>query len=94
MNIEIKAVHFELPEEYRELIEKKTHKIEFAQDMIVDLKFTVTKEKDYILESTINFRWGTSHHFKVNEFDLRKGIDKLFDKIDTKVTKEKGKKKR
>ena len=91
MNVEIKAVHFDLPEEYRELIEKKIHKIEFAQDMIVDLLCTVTKEKGYALESTINFRWGTSHHFKVKDFDLRGGIDKLFDKMDSKVSKEKGK---
>lgn len=91
MNVEIKSVHFDLPEEYRELIEKKIHKIEFAQDMIVDLLCTITREKGFILDSTINFRWGSSHHFKVTDFDLRAGIDKLFDKMDAKVSKEKGK---
>ena len=55
MTLEIKAVHFDLPQEYRELIEKKVHKIEYAQDMIVDLLFTITKEKSYVLEATLNF---------------------------------------
>ena len=91
MTLEIKAVHFDLPQEYRELIEKKVHKIEYAQDMIVDLLFTITKEKSYVLEATLNFRWGSSHHLKVKNFNIRDGIEKLFDKIDAKVSKEKEK---
>jgi putative sigma-54 modulation protein len=91
MNIEIKAVHFDLPEEYQKLIEKKIQKIEFAQDLIVDLLFSITKEKNYSFEAKINFRWGASHHFKVKDFDIRSGLEKLFDKIEAKVSKEKGK---
>jgi putative sigma-54 modulation protein len=91
MTLEIKAVHFDLPQEYRELIEKKVHKIEYAQDMIVDLLFTITKEKSYVLEATLNFRWGASHHLKVKNFNIRDGIEKLFGKIDAKVSKEKEK---
>ena len=91
MNLEIKAVHFDLPQDYRELIEKKIQKIDFAQDMIVDLLFTITKEKNYAIESQLNFRWGTSHHLKVKDFNLRDGIERLIDKIDAKVSKEKGK---
>jgi putative sigma-54 modulation protein len=94
MNVEIKAVHFDLGDEYHDLIEKKIQKIEFAQDMIVDLVCTVTNEKDYVLEADIHFRWGPIHHFKANDFDLRGGIEKLFDKIGAKVTKEKEKIKR
>ncbi len=91
MTMEIKTIHFELPEDYRDLIDKKAHKIGFAQDMIVDLLLTITKGKDYAIEATINFRWGNSHHIRVTDFDLRDGIEKLFDKIDLKVTKEKNK---
>jgi putative sigma-54 modulation protein len=91
MNVEIKAVHFDLEDEYHDLIGKKLQKIEFAQDMIVGLACTVTKEKNYAFEADIHFRWGPIHHFKANDFDLRGGIDKLFDKIGAKVTKEKGK---
>jgi putative sigma-54 modulation protein len=91
MNVEIKSMHFDLPEDIRELIEKKLEKIEFAQDMIVSLVLTVSKGKDYSLEADIHFRWGTIHHIKAEDFDLHTGIDKLSDKIDAKVVKEKGK---
>ena len=91
MNVEIKSIHFELPEDYRDIIEKKVHKIDFAQNMIVDFHLAITREKDYIVESTLNMRWGTSHHFRVENFDLRDAIDKLFSKIDQKVSKEKEK---
>ncbi len=91
MNVDIKAVRFELPEEYREIIEKKIRKIEFAQEMIVDLLCSITKDRGYLLVATINFRWGATHHFRVQDFELRDGIDKLFEKIETKVTKEKEK---
>ncbi|MDR3200904.1 MAG: HPF/RaiA family ribosome-associated protein [Spirochaetales bacterium] len=91
MNLEIKSIHFDLPEDFRELIEKKMQKIGFAEDMLVSLSCTVSKGKDYSLEADIHFRWGTIHHITVNDFDLREGIDKLSDKIDAKVAKEKGK---
>ena len=91
MNIEIKAIRFELPEDYKEIIEKKLQKIEFAQDMIVNLLCTVSKAKDYSLKADIHFRWGKIHHIKVKSFDLREGIDAMADKIEAKVTKEKGK---
>ena len=45
----------------------------------------------YILEATINFRWGNSNHMRVKSFDTFEGIDKLFDKIELKVLKEKNK---
>ena len=91
MKIEIKAIHFEFPEDYREYIEKKLHKIEFAQDMIVNLLCAISKGKDYSLEADIHFRWGKVHHIKTNDFDLREGINKLCEKIEAKVTKEKEK---
>ena len=91
MKLEIKAIHFELPEDYREIIEKKVQKIEFAKDMIVTLVYTVSKGKNYSLEADIHFRWGKVHHITVKDFDLRTGIDTLCDKIEAKVSKEKGK---
>ena len=91
MKVEIKAIRFELPEDYQELIEKKIQKIDFAEDMIVNLVCTVSKAKDYTLKADIHFRWGKVHHFTVKNFDLRTGIDELSEKIEAKVSKEKGK---
>ncbi|RKX80249.1 MAG: ribosome-associated translation inhibitor RaiA [Spirochaetes bacterium] len=91
-NIEIKGVHFNVSDDAKEYIHKKLHRIDYASDLIVDLLFTLTKEKKgYTLVANINFRWGYSTHIEVKNFDLFEGIDKLMDKLELKVTKEKEK---
>jgi len=91
MNIEMKAVHFSLGEETREYLEKKIARIRNAENMIVDLLFTLTKEKVFTAEAKVNFRWGISIHQKEEDFDLNPAIDKLMDKLEAKITKEKEK---
>ena len=91
MNTEIKAVHFSLRDESKEYLEKKIARIPNAENMIVDLLFTLTKGKDFTAEVTVNFRWGVSIHLKDNDFELDPAIDKLMDKLDAKITKEKEK---
>jgi len=91
MNTEIKAVHFSLREETREYLEKKIERIHNAENMIVDLLFTLTKDKDFAAEVKVNFRWGVSIHLKENDFELDPAIDKLMDKLDAKIAKEKDK---
>ena len=91
MNTEIKAVHFSLNNETKEYLEKKIARIHNAENMIVDLLFTLTKGKDFSAEVTVNFRWGVSIHLKEHDFELDPAIDKLMDKVDTKIAKEKEK---
>jgi len=91
MNTEIKAVHFSLRDETKEYLEKKIERIHNAENMIVDLLFTLTKNKDFAAEATVNFRWGVSIHLKENDFELNPAIDKLMDKLDAKIAKEKEK---
>jgi putative sigma-54 modulation protein len=93
MNTDVKAVHFDVTDGTRDYLERKLSKLDFAKDLIVDLLFTLTKEKNnfYKVESNINFRWGYSTHISTDTFDLIEGIDKLFDKIEMKVLKEKEK---
>ena len=91
MNTEIKAVHFSLREETREYLEKKIARLINAENLIVDLLFTLTKDKDFAAEVTVNFRWGVSIHLKENDFELDPAIDKLMDKLDAKIAKEKEK---
>lgn len=92
MNIDIKAVHFDVADETREFITAKTQRLDYAKDLLVDFLFTLTKEKsDYTAETKLNFRWGVSAHLKVQAFDLHEAIDKLVDKVDLKVKKEKEK---
>ena len=91
MNTEIKAVHFTLRDETKEYLEKKIERIPNAENMIVDLLFTLTKEKEFFVEAKVNFRWGVSTHLKESDFELDAAINKLMDKLDTKISKEKDK---
>ena len=91
MNTEIKAVHFSLSNETKEYLEKKIARIPNAENMIIDLLFTLTKSKDFSAEVKVNFRWGVTIHLKVNDFVLNSAIDKLMDKLDPKIAKEKEK---
>ena len=91
MNTEIKAVHFTLHEDAKEYLNKKIERIHNAENMIVDLLISIKKEKDFDVEATVNFRWGVSIHVKEEDFELTKAIDKMMDKLDTKITKEKEK---
>ena len=91
MNTEIKAVHFTLRDDTKEYLNKKIERIHNAENMIVDLLITLTKDKDFEAEVTVNFRWGVSIHVKEHDFELNPAIDKLMDKLEIKVTKEKEK---
>jgi putative sigma-54 modulation protein len=92
MNLEIKGVHLEIQDSVHEYVDKKLARIEFARDSIVDLILTFTQERsEYKLEANINFRWGHSIHVGADSFDLIEGVDKLFDKMEQKISKEKKK---
>ena len=91
MNTEIKAVHFSLGDDAKEYLEKQISRIHNAENMIIDLLFTLTKDKDFAAEATVNFRWGVSIHLKEQDFALIPAIDKLMDKLETKIVKEKEK---
>jgi len=91
MNLEIKAVHFSLHEDAKEYLNKKIERLRNAENMIVDLLITIKKEKDFDAEATVNFRWGVSVHVKEIDFELTKALDKMIDKLEAKITKEKEK---
>jgi putative sigma-54 modulation protein len=91
MNTEIKAVHFTMREDAKEYLEKKIARIHNAENMIVDFLITLTKDKEFTAEAKVNFRWGVSIHVKEEDFELNPAIDKLMDKLEAKITKEKEK---
>jgi putative sigma-54 modulation protein len=91
MNIDIKSVHFSMRDDAKEYVSKKIDRIHNAENMIVDLLVTLTKDKDFAAEATVNFRWGVSVHIKEHDFELNPAIDKLMDKLEQKITKEKEK---
>jgi putative sigma-54 modulation protein len=90
MNFELKGVHFEVDAKTREYIDDKMPRLDFAKDLMVDFLLTLTREKRrFSLDATINFRWGTSRHVGVKAFDMFKGVDDLFDKLEAMIEKEK-----
>lgn len=92
MNVDIQGVHYDISDNTREHVQKKLKRLNYAEDIIVDLLFTIQHDKNgYVIEATVNFKWGKSAHLKVETFDLFKGIDNLFNKLDNKISKEKEK---
>ncbi|MBN1836014.1 MAG: ribosome-associated translation inhibitor RaiA [Spirochaetales bacterium] len=92
MNTEIKGVHVEITDTIRDYVDKKMHRLDFVREHLVDLLFSFSQEKSqFKLEANLNFRWGNSTHVGVASFDIFEGIDKLFDKMELKVIKEKKK---
>ncbi|MBN2532066.1 MAG: ribosome-associated translation inhibitor RaiA [Spirochaetales bacterium] len=92
MNLELTGVHQDITDDIRNYFNKKLHRLEFAAGYLIDLLFKVIKEKHgYKLEATINFQWGSSAYIHVSGFEIYESIDKLFDKLELKVKKEKNK---
>ena len=91
MNTDIKAIHFSLHDDAKEYLNKKLERLRNAENMIVDLLITLKKEKEFNIEATVNFRWGVSIHVSEGDFELTSAIDKMIDKLEAKVTKEKEK---
>ena len=91
MNLEIKAVHFSLHDDAKEYLNKKLERLRNAENMLVDLLVTIKKDKDFSAETTANFRWGVSIHVSETAAELTPAIDKMIDKLEMKITKEKEK---
>jgi putative sigma-54 modulation protein len=91
MTVDVRSVHFDLGEASKAYLDSKLERIGYAKDMIVDLIFIITKEKNFKLEATANFRWGVQAHVEERDFDITAGIDKLIDKLEQKIAKEKQK---
>ncbi len=92
MKVEVRGIHLTVTERMKSFIDKKVSRIDFAKDLIVDLLVRLLREgSGFKCEATINFRWGNATHMEVDCYDIYEGIDKLFDKMEVKINREKGK---
>lgn len=91
MTIDVRSVHFDLGEKNRAYLDKKLERVAYAKDLIVDLLFCFTKEKQFKCECTVNFRWGATAHVQETNFDLVAGMDMMMDTLEQKISKEKSK---
>ncbi|MDR0639972.1 MAG: HPF/RaiA family ribosome-associated protein [Spirochaetaceae bacterium] len=92
MNIEVKSVGFAMTDEEKQIIDKKIERFKKNGEHLTDLIFTFTKEGAAIkAEAVINFKGGPRGHLDELDYDLRTATDKLVDKVQIKITKEKEK---
>jgi putative sigma-54 modulation protein len=90
MNVDIKGIHVEVTQRVRDYIDSKMPRLDYARDHIVDFLLNISREKSlFKLDTTLNFRWGASKHVGVENFDLNRGIDDLYDKLEAVIEKEK-----
>ena len=90
MNVEIKGIHVEVNKRIKDYIDTKMPRLDFGKDFLVDFLLNISREKSlFKLDTTLNFRWGAVKHVGVENFDLNKGIDELYDKLEAVIEKEK-----
>jgi putative sigma-54 modulation protein len=90
MDIDVKAVHFSLSEDERAYLDKKIARIHGAA--IIDMQFTFSKEANvYNIDANVHFQWGVNAHVSEKDFEINAAIDKLFERLSAKITKEKEK---
>jgi putative sigma-54 modulation protein len=60
--------------------------------MIIDLIITVSRDSNaFAAEAMVNFKWGGSAIVKERDFGVNAAIDRMIDKLEVKITKEKEK---
>lgn len=92
MNVEIHGIHLQITERINGYIDKKLPRLDFAKNLVVDFMCNISKEgSGFKCDATIHFRWGNVIHLSAESFDIFQGIDKLFDKIEEKIIREKAK---
>ena len=92
MQLKVKAVHFDLNQQQREHIDKRLERFTYGRDYLHDLALTLTRESNlFHADASLHFRWGNTTHLRVSGYDVLEAFDKLFDKTQAKISKEKDK---
>lgn len=91
MTKNISAVGFDMEEKQSDLVSKKLKRIDYAEDLIVDLTLRIKRDKAYSFDCTVHFRWGTQAHVTSDDYDFAAALNKMMDVLDNKIKKEKDK---
>ena len=90
MNLEIQAVHFSLSDRTKDYIDKKMERLTHVEQIVEHLHLTLTRERHgFTFGATVHFHHGKMSHASLEGQNLDEGIDKLFDKIERLMTREK-----
>lgn len=91
MTKNISAVGFDMEKKQSDLVDKKLKRIDYAEDLIVDLTLRIKRDKSYSFDCTVHFRWGAQAHVTGDDYDFAAGLNKMMDVLDNKIKKEKDK---
>lgn len=91
MNKTVNAVGFELEQKQSDMIEKKLKRLDYAEELVIDLILRVKHDKQYSFDTTVNFRWGAQAHVSGEDYDFAAALNKMMDVLDNKINKEKEK---
>lgn len=91
MTKSVTAVGFDLDQKQSEMIDKKLQRIDYADELIIDLILRVKHEKEYSFDIVANFRWGVQAHVTSQDYDFSASLNKVMDTLDQKIKKEKDK---
>jgi putative sigma-54 modulation protein len=91
MTKSINAVGFDLDQKQSEMIEKKLQRVDYADELIIDLILRVKHEKEYTFDIVASFRWGVQAHVTSEDYDFGAALNKVMDVLDQKIKKEKDK---
>ena len=92
MTVTIKGIHYDISDRTREFLNEKLGHIDPFKDLLVSVDATVTKETtEFIVESNVHFKWGTTAHLEERAQELYPAIENLIKKLEAKISKEKDK---
>ncbi|MCQ2604055.1 MAG: HPF/RaiA family ribosome-associated protein [Spirochaetia bacterium] len=92
MNFELKGIHYEISEKTKVQFEKKIARLQAAEDNVSELSVSIERQNDlYILKANMIFRWGNPCFIQAEDHELFNAIDRLQEKIKTKLVREKEK---
>lgn len=91
MKTSITPVGITLKPQQSEMIETKLKRVAYAEDLIVDLLIKIKQDKEFIIETTVNFKWGAQAHVAGQDYDFAAALNKMMDVLDNKIKKEKDK---
>ncbi len=92
MNVNVQSVKFTLDEDRKSYIDKKLERVKYAEDLITDTLLVIKLDQSkFLLDATVNFRWGGTAHVSADDFEFNAGVNKLMDVLDQKIKKEKDK---
>lgn len=90
--MDIKGVHYDVSDRTREFITEKMKHILPFKDLVVRQDVTITKDKNgFAVESNVHLKTGTDIHVSETDLELYPAIERLVDKLELKVAKEKDK---